>query len=460
MFVCPTHQHKSRTLRGETRLTNDFMFCFRTSPASGNTDLPMIRSTAHSITHLLPFVWLAFIGCSVGLFAQEPVASVVQVRMESDEWTLPASSLAKLPLLQKENLTYAGAFRVPKGNFGDSTFSYGGTACAYHQSNHSLFIVGHDHHQSIAEIRIPKLVNSKQVSDLNTAVILQPFANVFSRIPDFTIDGAAKIGGLLVVDGKLLGTAYEFYDADANAADSHFRFSTLDLNKASVEGLFRVGNFGGGFVAGYMTKIPAQWRQPLGMPYLTGQAALAIISRTSYGPAAFGFDPTDLGPVPTPILAYAYYPKQNQTLGFGTGRFNGTTRINGIVFAPQTRSVLFFGSEGTGQIQYGDPKTIHDPYAEGKGYCSRDGKYEYRVWAYDVLDFVACRSGTKRPWDVKPYSVWSFTFPMGPAKFKLGGIAFDSASNRLYMTQLVADVVDYDANPLIHGYDVTLDVGR
>ena len=30
----------------------------------------------------------------------------------------------------------------------------------------------------------------------------------------------------------------------------------------------------------------------LGAPYLTGNVALSIISRTSYGPAAFGFDPS------------------------------------------------------------------------------------------------------------------------------------------------------------------------
>src|SRR5262249_57138264 len=45
----------------------------------------------------------------------------------------PAKELADV-------LEYVGAFRVPKGNLGDSTFDYGGTAMAFNAANNSLFI--------------------------------------------------------------------------------------------------------------------------------------------------------------------------------------------------------------------------------------------------------------------------------------------------------------------------------
>jgi hypothetical protein len=356
--------------------------------------------------------------------------------------------------LQKENLKYAGAFRVPRGDAGESTFSYGGTALAFNLESESLFLVGHDHHQAIAEIKIPDIRRSERADDLATAEILQPFERILPRIPHMTLEGNVKIGGLHVIDGRLLGTAYEYYDADANAADSHFRLDSLDLNKAKCEGLFRVGDQGGGFVAGYMTAVPLEWRERLGSPNLTGQAALNIIGRTSSGPAAFGFDPTKLSASTTPATAHVYYPLDHQTLGWGTGGFNGTSRVNGIVFAPNTRSLLFFGSEGTGVIGYGEGEAFNDPYRGGKGYHSTGGKYEYRVWAYDVLDLVAVKNGKQPPWSVRPYAAWSIDFPTGAAKYELGGVAFDAETRRVFISQLGADRVGYDSNPLIHVFEL------
>ncbi len=59
------------------------------------------------------------------------------------------------PLVQKDNLAYQGAFRVPQGTSDATTFSYGGTALGYNPGNNSLYITGHDHVQFSAEIGIP-----------------------------------------------------------------------------------------------------------------------------------------------------------------------------------------------------------------------------------------------------------------------------------------------------------------
>jgi hypothetical protein len=115
--------------------------------------------------------------------------------------------------------------------------------------------------------------------------------------------------------------------------------------------------------------------------------------------------------------------------------FNGTTEINGVFFVPGSRSVLFFGSHGTDEIGYGEADTFHDKNRPSKGYHSRDGKYEYQIWAYDVLDFVAVKQKTKMPWAIKPNDVWRLTFPIDERGKHIGGVAFDPRTGRLYVSQ-------------------------
>jgi hypothetical protein len=216
--------------------------------------------------------------------------------------------------------------------------------------------------------------------------------------------------------------------------------------------MFQVGNLGGGFTGGYMAPIPSEWQSLLGAPYLTGQAALSIISRTSSGPAAFGFDPNQLGSGAAPAVPYVYYPLEHP-LGNIAQRnpyFNGNTEIKGIVFVPGTRSVLFFGDHGTGDVYYGEPEDANDPYRGGKGWHSVNGEYAYQVWAYDVEDFVAVKNGQMQPWDVRPYQIWNFDFPVFDGSKHLGGAAFDPATNRLYITQMYGD----GDRPLVQVYQV------
>src|SRR4029079_8314954 len=74
---------------------------------------------------------------------------------------------------------YVGAFRVPDGKIGDSSFAWGGTALAFNPANNSLFMVGHDHQQAVTEIQIPaSVVNSGNLKDLPTAKVLQAFEKV------------------------------------------------------------------------------------------------------------------------------------------------------------------------------------------------------------------------------------------------------------------------------------------
>ncbi len=85
-------------------------------------------------------------------------------QLESRQLLAGDLSNASLPLLQADDLQYVGAFRVPVGTFGSSTFSYGGAGLAFNPEHNSLFAVGHTRHQEVAEIAIPEIVNSSQIS--------------------------------------------------------------------------------------------------------------------------------------------------------------------------------------------------------------------------------------------------------------------------------------------------------
>ncbi|WP_435009055.1 YncE family protein [Tundrisphaera lichenicola] len=375
-----------------------------------------------------------------------------------------SAGVDQLPLLDQSNLKYVGAFRVPSQQFGASSFQYGGSALAYNPANHSLFAVGQPQDQAVAEIAIPhSIVNSTNLGNLAVASVLQPFVKVLPKLPDnppeMSLGGMEAIGGLMVVNGQLVGTAFNTYDGTGRVRQSHFKLDSLNLASARARGLYQVGNLGGGFVGGYMTQIPTEWHSTLGSSYLTGQAALSIISRTSYGPSAFGFDPNKLGAGVNRAIPYVYYDQNHQKLGRYNSNpptlFNATvggsdvTSLN-AVFVPQTRSVLFFGSIGTGNYYYGEAADANDPNRPYKGVHSVGGKYAFQVWAYDALDFAAVKKGRKKPWDVKPYSTWRFHFPH-PDGFKtLGGVAFDPSTGRFYLSEMKADKSELYANtPLI-----------
>src|SRR5262249_6071143 len=144
---------------------------------------------------------------------------------------------------------YEGSFRVPAGfyrgpnltlwQFDRAMFDYGGTALAFNPTNNSLFVVGHDQAQLVAEIAIPPVVTSATLAGLNTATILQPFTDATDQRlslvntdplnpPDITI----KIGGLLPYQGKLYSSGYIYYDGRGTQKLSHFA-SGLDLSVAN-----------------------------------------------------------------------------------------------------------------------------------------------------------------------------------------------------------------------------------
>jgi len=361
------------------------------------------------------------------------------------------------PLLQQGDLQYQGAFRVPQGTFGSSTLSYGGTAMAYNPARNSLYIVGHDWDQNVAEISIPQIVNSSSLNNLHTATVLQNFTDATEGKLGSINPGdpnAKKIGGLMVYGGQLYISGWSYYDGSGTQSTSHF-VRPLDLsNRGQVRGPYKVGNQYPGFVSAYMMAIPQEWQAALGGPALTGGCCHSIISLQSLGPAASVFNPNDVGSKnPVPATPAVGYPIDHPTLGTWDGNgspnpvYNMSTKVNGIAFPAGTRTVLFFGKTGLGAPCYGTGAECNDPADSSKGCHAYP--YSAYAWAYDVNDLIAVKSGQKNQWDIEPYRTWTVSLPFGGTD--ISSAAYDPSAQRIYVAEYCSDGNCY---PVVHMFSI------
>lgn len=383
-----------------------------------------------------------------------------------------AISYATGVLLQPNDITYIGAFRLPEGTFGCSNgeacvFNYAGRGIGYNPANNSLYVSGHVYNEYLAEINIPTLINSTNIKNLNTATIKQNFTNVWSgslgRLgPGGSyIENGGQTGGILVNGSKIVISQYAYYDGGFEAVLSH---ATVNSNWSGGVGFSGMKTVGGtsanvvGQTAGYMTWIPSDWRTRMGGPALTGIANIAIISRSSFGPSAWVFDPNKIGTVnPVPAVQVVGYPNGHWTLGDWSGVNNyigGSDWITAVVWPEGSDTVLFYGRHGDtncygGGPECGDPT---DPYKGSHGY-----PYHTRIWAYNANDLLAVKNGTKNPWDLKPYWMYNFEGQLngfiGGTKIILGA-TYDASKQIIYVS---ADHGD-GSIPVIHAFQVHLPV--
>jgi hypothetical protein len=300
----------------------------------------------------------------------------------------------------------------------------------------------------LAEISIPNAT----VDFSETAQVLQPLTDVtegtLSQI-DPTDDTGIFLGGNLVYNGRLITSAYTFYDADASQTVSHGVSSNLNLADTN--------NFDGwyGFeaaanprsFAGYMGLIPPEWQSALGGPALTGQGGLSILSASSFGPALTVFEPDDVGTQnPLPGTTVTFYPEGNP---LPDAQFNWATNFSGIAFPSGTRSVLVFGRHGE-NFCYGTGSDCNDPCSPYQG--AHAYPYYFRVWAYDALDFLDVINGTQQPWEVQPYAFWTLSEidNSGCAAVNFGGGTYDLATGRFFITE------EFEEEPAVHVYQINV----
>ncbi len=371
--------------------------------------------------------------------------------------------------LYRSDIVYVGGFRLPAEEMEGASFGFGGSPIAYNPGNDSLFVGTRG--SKVAEVSIPSPVNSSKVEALPFARFLQPFRDpTEGRLRDVANEGA-YVAGLLVHDARLYGSGVIYYDANNVQELTHFSRS-LKLTEASVTGMHRVGEKGrAGLVAGYLASVPAEWQSALGGPAVTGQCCIPIVSRTSWGPAAFAWNPAELrAGQAARVSPLVYYTGEHPTLGLWEGSnetYGGGVEMGGLVIPPATRTALFVGRNGLGPFCYGDgtpdesrarqsaaghERLCYDPTTSDKGVHTYP--YSYQFWAYDLSDLAAVRAGKKNPWEVRPYGVWPFEVPTPQAGMRIGGVGFDAARRLVYLAQMNADQDGYAFRPIIHVFRI------
>lgn len=391
-----------------------------------------------------------------------------RVELRSGRTAVSQAAAANLRRLSFEDLVYEGAFRVPRGSANGDSFDFGGKPLAFNPSAQSLFVASY--RSRLAEISIPKVVRSSNVEELPFAEFRQEFRDPSDgRMSEVGSDGVG-LHGAVVYGNRIYGSVSIYYDANNSQRLSHFSRS-LQLQVPSFLGWSRVWEADRtGFVAGFMALIPQEWQALLGGNALTGQCCIPIVSRTSWGPAAFAFDLSKVGERTVAAAPLLYYTGEHPTLGQWdetNPSYGIATGMGGVAVIAGTRTALYFGRNGEGKACYGTgtarkeldgtnvgdgSKYCYDPTNSSKG--THAYPYRYQIWAYDLTDFAAVKAGRKRPWDVRPYGVWPFDLPIVEPGVNLGGVGYDPQGNRIYVAQLGADQDGNAYRPLIHAFRV------
>lgn len=361
-----------------------------------------------------------------------------------------------LPLVQPGDVRYVGKFTLPPTDgtgrpAAEGWLTWGGTALGLGPDGASLYFGCHDWGKRLARVSVPALGG--------VGAVLEPCAPIANLDAINPGDSGAKIlGGTLTWSGRLLASAYAYYDANKTAVASHF----IGANIAALAGPQRVGV--PGFVGGYMGVVPPEWRALLGGPALTGQCCLAIVGRTSAGPSASVFDPDQVGALqPAPSTMLVGYPTGHELGAWGAYNplFTGATQMAGLAFPSGTRSLLFIGRHG-GTFCYGsgtaNQALIGTPDGQGNVYCydptdtskgTHGYPYRHQVWAYDAADLAAVKQGTRQPWDVRPYAVWPLSGIDTTGAATVRSAAYDDRVRRIYMTTTTGD-----GAPTVHVFEV------
>lgn len=400
---------------------------------------------------LIASLALALLGCdgsAPGADASVADASAFDAGRSAVDASAPDAGGGELPLLAVEDLEVAGAFRLPAMTFGESDLNFAVGTMALSESGETMFIVGHSHQQAIAEFRIPELVQSETLSELNMAdPPIQPFARVLTRVDN--PQAISSITGMWVEDGALILNAIEYYDAPAdNTHTTLVLRDASDLAGSSIDGFYGLEARAHG--AGWLSPIPEEHRELLGGAMITGlSSGHPIISRLSVGPSAHLVSLDDIvsgvDPIPTTaLLDYSLAAPLHPDLSNDEGDNDLWTHLSRAVFGfvvPGTRTYATFGYSGGHGPRGVCYKCVPDGLdSECAGYCSRDPEdRSLRYWFFDLNDLAAVRAGELAPSDVRPYAHGPFESPFVDARPQMGGGAWDAERGLLYLTMTGAD---------------------
>lgn len=370
--------------------------------------------------------------------------------------------------LESKSLEYIGGFRLPVGKKGSSRLAYAQGIFALSPHDNTLFIVGHTHKQAVAELIIPSIALPGKESDWPIAKFKQPFSEVLSRAKHGNPQKINRITGMVVVNHQLVINGMEYYDGDTNVNNTTLILRDSDNIEASiVDGFFNLK--GAAHAAGWISKVPREWRNALNSDFIFGNASTyAINSRLSIGPSAFGVylwglldSKVSSGIISTdkfmdfsvsnPIVDDQYNKK---------GENNLWTEISSAFYGfiiPKTSTYFVIGNSGghKGGIGY---KATQDTGKICAGPCALVASDIYNYfWLFNVDDFLKVKSGVSNSYDIQPYQYG--IFDQRHVRSQIIAADFQESTNRLFVLYGNEDRSQskYEPAPLMRVYQLNLD---
>jgi hypothetical protein len=369
-------------------------------------------------------------------------------------------------LIQPTDLVYQGAFAYPPGD----DWAYSGHALAYYPEGDpagpadgypgSLYAAAHAWYDLVGEIAIPEPVISDDFDDLPKASVLRALTDITEGWKDnctYNDDCLYReVDGLEVLPNinKIVWNLRDWYNAAGYDQDS-LGWSELDMTGA--QGVWHIGErgndaFHNAKTCNYLFKAP----ETFAVQYLEEKWLIAGNHRGagafggSQGPTLYALAPWEDGNPPESgqnldalaLLYYptvypeclddpaeCYFPNYRAKDDWGGGVWVQTADKSGI---------LIFGRKALGDNCYGTPEQCGgdacDPY---KGYHAYP--YEPQILFYDPEELKEVMAGTKEPWEVVPYEVYSpLNEVLDQECATLGAATYDQERGLIYVTEQVA----------------------
>ena len=313
------------------------------------------------------------------------------------------------------------------------------------------------------------MVKSQSINKLRYAKPpRQVFTRLIERVPGGNPESLDRIVGLEVTNGRLVANAMEYYDAPADN-----RLTTFVVEDASAIASSTVSGFyslkGEARAGGWLSKVPADWREALGCTHISGNSSGGpIISRLSVGPSAFCVNLDTLGPgssgkrvATRELLGFKLSQPLERDLNNDYGDNNRWTHLSEARYGfivPGTSTYVTIGSSGGHRSGVGYK---NDLGVEGEcpGYCANESSDVYNYyWLWDMRDLLKVKNRRMPSSAIVPYESGVFNVPFQTAEYinRIGGGSYDEQTGTLYLSVRDANntLGQYSNPPVIVAYRI------
>lgn len=393
----------------------------------------------------------------------------------------PAATYIPGGVIQPDDLVYLGAFRLPDDAPAEVGWMWSGEALTFYPQGDpggetdgfpgSLFGVGHNWNTNVSEIGIPAPVFSaaKNLDDLNTAVTLQPFADITGGMYPYLEIPRVGLEYLPAQPGQSSARLYFSWAQHMGELETNPTHGWCEITLADPQpaGPWRVGEYINYVTGDYIFAIPQDWADAYlpGMYLATGRFRDG--GQGTLGPSIIAIAPWKSGNPPQAGTTLEAVP----LLYYGSVYEEGAPAMEAYSHSDEwaggawltlggRSAVVFAGTKGLGHTWYGcmdgtvwPEEPPFPPDCPERGWWSE--QFESQLLFYDPAQLAAVARGEMETWQPQPFAVMRlddvlFNVTSTQQKWHVGDLAYDALNGYLYLMEPLAD----NEKSLIHVWQV------